>query len=31
MHIIVYKAAKSYVLNQSRSILLAPPKYTREN
>ena len=31
MHIILYKTAKFYVLNQSRSILLVPPKYTLEN
>ena len=29
--IILYKTAKSYVLNQSRSILLVPSKYTLEN
>ena len=31
MHIILYEIAKGYVLNQSRSILLVPPKYTLEN
>ena len=31
MHILLYKTAKFYVLTQSRSILLVPPKYTLEN
>ena len=31
MQIILYKIVKFYVLNQSRSILLVPPKYTLEN
>ena len=31
LHIILYKTAKFYVLNQSRSMLLVPPKYTLEN
>ena len=31
MHIILYKTAEFYFLNQSRSILLVPPKYTLEN
>ena len=31
MHIILYKTAKFYVLNQSRSIILVLPKYTLEN
>ena len=31
MHIILYKTDKFYLLNQSRSLLLVPPKYTLEN
>ena len=31
MHITLYKTTKFYGLNQSRSILLVPPKYTLEN
>ena len=31
MHLILYKTGKFYVLNQSKTILLVPPKYTLEN
>ena len=31
MQLILYKTVKFYVLNESRSILLVPPKYTLEN
>ena len=31
MHLNLYKTAKFYVLNQSKSILLVPRKYTFEN
>ena len=30
-YILLFKSAKFYVLNQSRSILLVPPKYTLKN
>ena len=30
MHVILNKTTKFYVLNQSRSILLVPPKYIIE-